>query len=283
MKKYLTVALAAGALAPFCFADGDNVDTIVPVQDVVRFRMHADGTFYRADGNPGPRVSSTFYDSTGGLYYTTTATPRWHGGDICSFAPENPGVTDTLINVVEVPIGVPANTTGSTGRAIFRFWNVDPTLCNDTNGVFESQIGAFQLNIGDPGLTTTTNGTIFIFEVPIDDVFPDTGGLVFPTDTFGVSYEYRNTDGTPHSVPWTFAFAANYVNTADPADPANCVDPENQPLVGSSIVQASPLAALYLRDADSSGGLTNTCPSGTPNEFRLSGRPVLEWSSPTSI
>lgn len=271
MKRYLTAALTASALAPFCVADV-GTDTLIPVQNEVRFRMRADGTFYQVDSGPATRVNTTYYDSTGPDYRLTGSTPRWHGGDINSFAPENPGVTNTLINLISFGVVVPAASPASTGDIIVRFWNLDPTQCNATNGLFDTQIGGIRFN--GVNLPTVTGGTIFFFDdIPIDDVFPTDGGLIFPTDTWGYTIELRNADNTPHAL-WTFGLATNLVNVADPTDPANCADPLNQPLVGSSFVQLGPpVSALYLRDADGNGRMTSgaaACPT-PPSDIRTFG------------
>lgn len=268
MKKYLAAALAAGALAPLALADDVTADTLVSIQNEVHFRMHADGTFYQVSGDgPTTRENTVYYDCTGADYRLTGSVPRWHEGDINSFAPENPGVTDTLINLISFAVVVPAAAPASTGDVIVRFWNLDPTQCNATNGLFDTQIGGIRFN--DVNLAEVTGGTIFFFDdIAIDDVFPTDGGLIFPTDTYGYTIELRNSDDTPHAL-WTSGFATNLVNVGTPTDPANCVDPLNQPLVGSSFVNATP-AALYLRDADGNGIMTSgaaACPA-PPTDIR---------------
>lgn len=100
-------------------------------------------------------------------------------------------------------------------------------------------------------------------------MFPDDDGLIFPTDTWGTTIQLLNADDTPHAL-WTFGFATNLVNPADPTDPANCVDPLNQPLVGSSFVSATTSQALYLRDNDANGIMTSgaaACPI-PPSDIR---------------
>lgn len=266
MKKYLTVALAASALAPFCVADV-GADSLAAIESVVHMRMRADGTFYQVDPGADPRVNTTYYDCTGATYSLTTSTPRWHGGDINSFAPENAGATNTLVNLISFGVVVPVASPASTGDVIVRFWNLDPTQCNATNGLFDTQIGGIRFN--GVNLGEVTGGTIFFFDdIPIDDVFPTDGGLIFPTDTWGYTIELRNADNTPHAL-WTFGFALNLVNVGTPSDPANCVDPLTQPLVGSSFVNATG-DALYLRDANGDGKMTSgaaACPT-PPSDIR---------------
>lgn len=269
-KKFGGLAVLGIVSVPLGWADQGLSEDAVEVSNVVYLKLNRDGTLTETGRGPTTRVNTSYYDSTGALYYTTTSTPRWHGGDICFFGPENPGITDTTVNLVRFPIAVPANTTESTGRAFVRFWNLDPNRCNATNGVFDTEIGGFFVTINPPGLSTTTTGTIFFVDVAVDDVFPATDGLLFPTDSWGVSLMYRNLDDDGAHPLWSFGFAANMINTADPADPANCTDPLNQPIVGSSIVNGTG-DALYMRDADGNGVLTagpeNNC-AGTTNEFR---------------
>lgn len=267
MRKFFAAALTASALAPFCIADVET-DSLLPVEYVVQMRMGADGAFHPVDGGgPTTRVNTTYYDSTGPDYRLTGTSPRWHGGDINSFAPENPGAVDTLINVISFGVVVPAANPASIGDIIVRFWTLDPTQCNATNGLFDTQIGGIRFN--DVDLPEVTGGTIFFFnDVAIDDVFPADNGLIFPTADFGYTIELRNADDTPHAL-WTFGMASNLINVADPADPANCVDPLNQPLVGSSLVNATP-AALFLRDNDQNGIMTSgaaACPT-PPSDIR---------------
>jgi hypothetical protein len=103
--------------------------------------------------------------------------------------------------------------------------------------------------------------------VPLDDIFPADGGLIIPDgDNVGIELTYLNADNTPHPT-MTFAFAANLPDPNDPNNPNNCLDPNNQPTVGSS-------GDFYLRDTNLDGKLTigdaNGC-AGTPNEVRTFG------------
>jgi hypothetical protein len=266
MKRALVVGLCSGAALSSTFAQ-ELYDSLEPIENVVRMRINRDGSVTEVAGGPSFRANSSYYDCTGADYRLTGSVPRWHGGDICSFAPENPGVVDTLINLLSFGVVVPSAQPETIGDVVVRLWNVDPSQCNPTNGLFDTQIGGVRFN--DVTLPATTGGTIFFFnDIAIDDVFPADNGLIFPTDTWGVTVELRNADDTPHAL-WTFGFATNLVNPADPLDPANCVDPLNQPLVGSSFVNATP-AALYLRDADGNGVMTSgaaACPA-PPSDIR---------------
>lgn len=266
MKRSLAIVLCGCATASLATAQ-EMADDLLPIENAVRLRLNPDGSTTVISSRPTTRANTSYYDCTGADYRLTGTLPRWHGGDINSFAPENPGITDTLVNLLSFAVVVPVASPESTGDVIVRLWNVDPSQCNATNGLFDTQIGGVRFT--DVTLPETTGGTIFFFDdIAIDDVFPDDNGLIIPTDTWGVTVMCINADDTPHTL-WTFGFATNLVNVADPADPANCTDPLNQPIVGSSFVSATP-AALYLRDNDQNGVMTSgaaACPT-PPSDIR---------------
>jgi hypothetical protein len=263
----LSLAMAWPALAD------TPIDSMEPIGEVVHVRVAPNGELIFEDPGPTNRVNTIHYGMTGGLFYGTTSAPRWNIGDICSFGPEGAGATNTLINVVRFPIQMPDGSLNQTGRCTVRLWNLDPLQCHPTNGAFDTLIGGFQVTINEPGLSDPTpgnaQGIIFLFQVAVDDVFPADNGMIVPTDTWGLQLTYRTLDDQPHTV-WSVGFATNMVNTADPMDPANCVDPLTQPNPGSSFTNAAG-DALYMRDANGDGMLTvgdaNGC-IGTPNDIR---------------
>src|SRR5215470_16911196 len=101
-RSLILISLVALSLAALADVPADTLQ----LNEVRHIRMMHDGSLVDVTSDAGPRVNTVWYGCTNPLYYSTGSLPNWHGGDICSFAPENAGVTDTLINLVTFPIRI---------------------------------------------------------------------------------------------------------------------------------------------------------------------------------